>query len=97
MRILGQKCAFGATITHKKWSQSPQIIFIEFYSLILVGFHERITFFPFTEWKKSKNGQNADYGAHMLDQGRGRSGIPSDFTIFDLRVGFYGSETCIYV
>ena len=54
MRILGQKCAFGATITHKKWSQSPQIIFIEFYSLILVGFHERITFFSLYRVEKVK-------------------------------------------
>ena len=47
--------------------------------------------------KSLKNGQNADYGAHMLDQGQGRSGIPSDFAIFDLRIGFYGSKTLEYV
>ena len=33
----------------------------------------------------------------MLDQVRGRCGIPSDFTMFDLRIGFYGSKTLEYV
>ena len=53
--------------------------------------------FPLENWKSEKNGQNADSGAHMLDQVQGRCGIPSDFAMFDLRIGFYGSKTLGYV
>ena len=53
--------------------------------------------FPIEREKSLKNGQNADYRAHMLDQGRVWEGILPDLAIFDLRIGFYGSKTLEYV